>query len=353
MADLYDLYLECRRRGLNVKGLSGWSSWQNGYWFRREGQWSGSGSKSNPPTFFIDHHTATAAYTPNVKNSSGQSKANIWLGLSRPGTSRYYSTGSGEAQAAFAVRWAANYGNGACIRKVYEDYVWRDRVVPGAARTWTSAGDNGYANKLGIGMEIVHLGDGSQLHPGVFELACQINAAAEDVFGWKKNQSRIIGHEDSTRRKVDPRFAQGAPYTMEAIRTRVAQIHGGTPPDEEAVTLLPFTTGMGIGDEANRLDDIEWLQRELNEHPATTPKLNTDGKYGAATEAAVVQVFPGTDGKRVGGKEWGLLEKANRGAAGTQGPKGDTGPAGPKGDDGESSAPEHTHVFTGTTEGAT
>ena len=66
MSGLLPLYEEARRRGLNVVGLSGWTSWQRGYWFREEGQFSGTGRESNPPTFFMNHHTATSAYTPNV-----------------------------------------------------------------------------------------------------------------------------------------------------------------------------------------------------------------------------------------------------------------------------------------------
>ena len=336
MADMLDLYNECRSRGLNVKGLSGWTSWQSGYWFRREDEWSGSGRQSNPPTFFIDHHTATTAYTPNVKNSKGQSKANIWLGLSRPGTSRYYSTGSGEAQAAFAVRWAANYGNGACIRDVYRRYVWRDLVVPGPARSWTSASDNGYANKLGIGMEVVHPGDGSALDPDVFELMCQINAAAEDVFGWKKNQSRIIGHEDSTRRKIDPRYAQGAPYTMAAIRERVAAIHGGTtPPGGDDVKIWPpFNKGDGLGDLFYLKAAVAWLQNELNNAGA---QLTLDGLYGDDTAKAVDAYFAKNTvgGTVVNGNNWSILIRSNHVQGGTTPP--------PPGD-----VPDHKHSGTPT-----
>jgi hypothetical protein len=215
------------------------------------------------------------------------------------------------AQAAFAVRWAANYGNGACIKDVYRRYVWQDKVVPGAARTWTNQSDNGYANKLGIGMEIVHKGDGSPLAPDVFELACQINAAAEDVYGWKKNQSRIIGHEDSTRRKIDPKFAQGSPYTMSAIRSRVAAIQGGsgpTPPEVDEV-FLPVVEGDGMGAKTAKKSDVSVVQRLLNDHPNVNPKLTTDGMYGSATRKAVKQVFPNETGTQVGGQQYYKLQK--------------------------------------------
>jgi hypothetical protein len=318
MADVYDLYLECRRRGLNVKALSGFSSWQNGYWFRREGEWSGSGRQSNPPNCFINHHTATSEYTPNVKNSKGQSKANVWLGLSRPGTSRYYSTGSGTPEAAFAVRWAANYGNGACDRTVYERYVWRDIVAPNQP----SGSDDGYANKHGIGMEIVHRGDGSLLNAGVWELAAQINAAAMDVFGWPIG--RILDHRSSTRRKVDINFKQKqGGYSINALRTRIVEIGSGTTPPvpepEEDDVFLPVNEGDGMGDKSAKRSDVSVVQRLLNAHPNVTPKLTTDGKYGSATVAAVRQVFSDAHsqtGKSVGGQSYYKLQEVAFGGDG-------------------------------------
>ena len=313
MADVYDLYLECRRRGLNVKGLSGWTSWQRGYWVRREGEWSGSGRESNPPTFFINHHTATSAYTSNVKNSKGQSKANIWLGVDRgdTGTGRMYSDGNGVARDDFAVRWAANFGNGACDRTVYERYVWRDLVAPNQP----SGGDDGYANKLGIGMEIIHPGTGGPMDSGVFELAAQINAAAMDVYGW--DIARILDHRSSTRRKQDLNQAQKLNgYTINALRARIVEIHGGgtTPPPlpQEDDVFLPVNEGDGMGDKTAKRSDVSVVQRLLNDHPDVNPKLLTDGKYGSQTVRAVRQVFSdehSQSGKSVGGQSYYALQK--------------------------------------------
>jgi hypothetical protein len=338
MADVYDLYLECRRRGLNVKGLSGWTDWQQGYWFRRKGQWSGSGSRSNPPTFFINHHTATSAYTSNVKNSSGQSKANIWLGVDRgnTGSGRMYSDGDGVARADFAVRWAANYGNGACDRTVYERYVWRNLVAPNQP----SGGDDGYANKLGVGMEIVHPGDGSLLDPAVWELAAQINAAAMDVYSW--SIARILDHRSSTRRKVDIRFAQKQNgYSINALRARIVEIHGGgttpppTQPPQEDDVFLPINEGDGMGDKSAKRSDVSVVQRLLNAHPNVIPKLTTDGKYGSATVTAVRQVFSddhSQSGKSIGGQSYYQLQEV---AFGGNGGGGDLEP--------------HTHNLSGKT----
>jgi hypothetical protein len=228
------------------------------------------------------------------------------------------------AQAAFAVRWAANYGNGACDRTVYENYVWRNRVAPNQP----SGGDDGYANKLGIGMEIVHPGDGSLLDPAVWELAAQINAAATDVFGWAGNLSRMLDHRSSTRRKVDIRFLQKENgYSINALRTRTAQIRAGgtTPPTtpEGVEMYLPMIEGDGMGDRSAKKSDVSVVQRLLNTHAVVTPKLVTDGQYGANTSRAVAQVGgpgSGPSGKQVGGQQYYLYqENAFGGDGGTPG----------------------------------
>jgi hypothetical protein len=197
------------------------------------------------------------------------------------------------AQAAFAVRWAANYGNGACDRTVYERYVWRNLVAPNQP----SGGDDGYANKLGIGMEIVHPGDGSLLDPGVWELAAQINAAATDVFGWAGNLSRMLDHRSSTRRKVDIRFAQKENgYSINALRTRTKAIRAGgpTPPPGGGVDemWLPIPKGAGMGDKEDWKSVVGFMQRKLNKYDTVTPKITPDGMYGNDTSRALGQAFP-------------------------------------------------------------
>jgi hypothetical protein len=223
------------------------------------------------------------------------------------------------AQAAFAVRWAANYGNGACDRTVYERYVWRDLVAPNQP----SGGDDGYANKLGIGMEIVHPGDGSLLAPGVWELAAQINAAAMDVYSW--SIARILDHRSSTRRKVDIRFLQKEKgYSINALRTRILEIHGGAPPIEPPEVdevFLPVRKGDGMGAKEAKESDVSVVQRLLNANPKVNPKLTTDGKYGDDTKRAVHQVFPNNSGDQVGGQDYYKLQQvAFGGDGGTPGP---------------------------------
>lgn len=323
MAGMLDLYDECRSRGLNVVGLKGWREWQVGYYFRRNG-WD-PGTALSPPQCFINHHTATSEYTGNVKNSQGLSKANIWLGLGRPGTSRLYSTGRGTPRADFAVRWAANYGNGACDRTVYDRYVLRDRVAPNRP----DGGDDGYANKLAIGMEIVHPGTGGLLDPGVFELACQINAAANDVFGWPSNLARILDHRSSTRRKQDVNFQQSEDgYTINAMRTRIAEIINGDPPppQEDEMFNLPYAQA-----DKYHKHDVEFLQLvvaaalgEVWTAGSTMPPLQAvginveeRGVWGPATVAAIKAAkVAGSSGTKLGPREWaGLVRLARQNGA--------------------------------------
>lgn len=334
MADMLDLFHECRDRGLNVHALKGFTTWQQNYWFRREGEWSGSGRQSNPPNCFINHHTATperSGYMPNVHNSKKQSKANIWLGIQRsPSSARLYQSGSGDPAAYFAVRWAANYGNGACDRTVYERYVWRNLVAPNQP----SGGDDGYANKHAIGMEIVHEGTGAPMDAGVFELAAQLNAAAMHVFGW--DIARILDHRSSTRRKRDLDQAQKLNgYTINALRARVVEITAGgskppVPPPEEVEVFLPLTKGMGMGDLSAKGADVVQAQRLLNKLAVVTPGISNDGKYGDATVAAVRQAFPNQNGREINGNMFFTLQEWAFGG------------------DGGGSAP-HSHTFNGIT----
>ena len=336
MSDLLTLYQECRRRGLNVIGLDGWTDWQQGYWFRREREWSGIGSRSNPPTFFMNHHTATEAYTSNVKNSRDQSKANIWLGLDlgNTGSGRMYENGDGVARADFAARWAANYGNGACDRTVYERYVWRDLVAPNQP----SGSDDGYANKLGIGMEIIHRGTGQPCHPSVWELAAQINSAAMDVYGW--DIARILDHRSSTRRKQDLNFAQKQDrYTINALRSRIAEIHGGGPPpepEEDEMPDLPRALGDGGPAAPQWQSVIGEMQRDLNILSTTMPNdvVAVDGVYGHRTADALLVVlgrYAEDDGKRYTGQmKSRLRQKLRHADSGTDPPS--------------SGLPDHTHT---------
>ena len=258
--------------GIPFRVLSGWDTNKQGYY------WTGADNLHHgyygDPNGHILHHTATSEYTANVKNSLGQTKANVYAGLGRSGTTRMYSTGDGSPRLDIASGGPANYGNGAGHRKVLSDYVAVDERFPGPLRTFDSdAADNYYANRYFIGTEIIHLGDGTELHPGVFEMVSRFAAILETHYGWDE---RHVGHEDSTRRKVDPRFKQGAPYTMSAFRSRIVELKdGGEPPPEEEQMLKRGDTGKTVTHYQERL--MDWRSTAL-------PVSGADGDYGAETE---------------------------------------------------------------------
>ena len=310
-----------RDAGIPFRVLAGWDTNRQGYYWTDEA--NNHHGYYGDPNGHVLHHTATAEYTANVKNSKGQTKANVYAGLGRPGTTRMYSTGGGTPRLDIASGGPANYGNGAGHRKVLSAYVAKDRRFPGPLRKFDrDAADDYYANRYFIGTEIIHLGDGSELHPGVFEMVSQFAAILEEYYGWDE---RHIGHEDSTRRKVDPRFEQGAPYTMSAFRSRIVELKGSTPPpppEEKEMPPLPVRQGDGYKDmpadypfpkdwkDATWKSVIAEYQRDFNRFPEVKVKLTTDGAYGPKTSAALDAILGSIsilDGTFLSGNGWSIV----------------------------------------------
>jgi hypothetical protein len=140
------------------------------------------------------------------------------------------------------------------------------------------------------------------------------------VFGW--SIARILDHRTSTQRKQDLNQAQKLNgYTINALRARIVEIGAGTPPieppEDDMPGFLPLEQGMGMGDLADRIPDVAWLQRELNKSPKVNPKLEQDGKYGSGTSAGAKQFLGGrtSDGSSVGGNHWGYILDTNQAQA--------------------------------------
>lgn len=113
----------------------------------------------------------------------------------------------------------------------------RDEVARGTAPIGTAAerglADDINGNPFYVDIEVDHPGDGSPLpqeaQDGLLDL---LVALCRDT-GW--SASRIIGHKEHTRRKVDPRW--GHP-DMSAIRAIVAErLQGGVPVFEDIDNL--------------------------------------------------------------------------------------------------------------------
>jgi len=199
-----------RAAGLEVWELDGWRTWEPGY------AWRETPGGLYEPEGHIVHHTATDGYTPNVHNSSGQTKANAYVGLRREG--RLYFSGGGVPTVALCASRPANDSAGYGCRYVLEDYVRLDKRYSGPqsnpddSPSW--AGNRSYWNT-----ETIHPGYGEPLDAGVWDLLIGYSAVLCMELGWAP--WRTIAHEDHTKRKVDPRFEQGTPYTIAQIQDDV------------------------------------------------------------------------------------------------------------------------------------
>jgi hypothetical protein len=355
MAERHTALLDIPRlvaaEGVRVVELSGWETWKpdyfwtdpNGNHYRYKGKPNGA----------IWHHTATDEYTPHV-TANGKTKANLYIGLSVNGSERLYSQKAywdiGVPTVAFACAGPANYGNGAGYKKVLTDYVARDREVPGPLRSWYSGDDNYYANRYFTGCEIVDDGDGSALHPGVWEAAVVVHSVMTDHFGW--DSARNIGHEDSTRRKVDPKF-HGNGYTMGYARDDVAAWL--TQPEDDPMAGFYPTKG-DTDDRDQRRFFVERIQAMVAILNGGNPTFGnrslieaagmTLGTYDDRT-AVLVGQFAGTSGGGVGPtEERRIIEQLAAGAHNH--PQYAVGGHTHQG----YSVVTHGHPFTGTTDGA-
>ena len=77
--------------------------------------------------------------------------------------------------------------------------------------------------------------------------------------------------------------------------------------------FMPVREGDGLatGPRPGKKSDVSIVQRLLNAHPDVDPKIATDGKYGAATVAAMRQAVEDRftqDGTQCGGQSYVLLQ---------------------------------------------
>lgn len=251
---LLDLPSALRAHGLTVIELEGWKENEQGYyWTNANGRHFGY---QGQPNGWAWHHTATASYTPFVKNFKGQTKANIFAGLWRGDDNyRLHSEGAGEPALVMCSAGPANYSNGSGVKEVLNRYVAEDLRFHGPQRQ-SDDDPKWYGNRYYGGTEIVHRGDGSPLDQGVFRTVYIAMAVMMDYFEW--SPWRHIGHLDHSRRKIDPRFEQGSPYTMGFMQD-VAQGY-------QSGIVLPPTAPIG--------DDMEWSDFVADETWAVAYELD-------------------------------------------------------------------------------
>ena len=207
--------------GIPFGQLTGWKENQQGYyWVDANNQHHGY---EGVPNGHIHHHTATSAYTPTVRNSLGRTKANIYIGIWRNG--RLWSFGNGDPMVIIASGGPANYSAGSGRREVLTQFVVADVRFPGPQ---TQLDDSFFGNRYYINTEVIHPGDGSDLDADVWDLQVQTAAVITKHFDW--SVWRNIGHLDHTRRKIDQRFGQGAPYTIRQHQREITAAMAVQPP---------------------------------------------------------------------------------------------------------------------------
>ena len=135
--------------------------------------------------------------------------------------------------------------------------VKRDTAPPGTAAA-RGLRDDYNANPYFVDVECDHPGDGSPIPAAQYDALICCNAVICQSMGWTAN--RVIGHLESTRRKIDP-YWNDTRYSMPQIRTDTATQMGQ--PLEEAY-MYPIRRGDGSPEQRpERNEDVQYIQAKL------------------------------------------------------------------------------------------
>ncbi len=280
-----------RAEGITVIELNGWKENEQGYY------WTGVDNRHHgylgKPNGWVWHHTASGGYTPYVKNSVGQTKACIFAGLWRGESSNRLYQAGGDPVLVFCSGGPADYSQGSGVRAVLVQ-VSNDQRFYGPQRH-SDDYPKWYGNRYYGATEIVHRGDGSPLDQGVFRMVYTAQSVMSELFDW--SPWRHIGHLDHTRRKIDPRFEQGSPYTIgfmqDAAQGYAAGIIVLPPEGEMKLEELPPFAGYNSSGFGHLKPAVKVMQRELSGqgHPDKrsidkTP-CRADGYHGPGSQEAL------------------------------------------------------------------
>lgn len=213
--------------------MDGWKENQPGYYWTdpRDGRTFGYEGTAYG---HLNHHTASSAYTPYVRNSNGQTKCNIWGGLLRG--DRLYQAGGGIPTLAIASAGPANYSAGKGVRALFTDWLIPGIVFEGRQYERDDS-PSWYGNRSAWNTEWVLDGIGGRLDDDVWDLLIAYNAALCRLHD--ADDSWLAGHLQFTSRKIDlrdGRYPDGA-TTMAAVHDQTRARLANQPTPEEVLGM--------------------------------------------------------------------------------------------------------------------
>jgi hypothetical protein len=221
--NLVDALLEEGIPASQIWELDGWKLNEQGYYWTdvHNDQHHGYDGVANG---HLNHHTATKAYSPYVKNSSGQTKATAWVGK-RDGN-RLFQNRSGVPTVALASAGPADYSAGSGV----SEYGKKLDASEEALRQ-LNADDNPkfWGNRYVLNTEIICDGVGGSIDSDTWDLLMAYNAALARLHDAEAPFNGF--HQGFTKRKIDYRDGRfsNASDTILAMWTEIATILGDDP----------------------------------------------------------------------------------------------------------------------------
>jgi len=214
---LVDALLEEGIPAAQIWELDGWKENEQGYYWTdiHTDEHFGYDGVANA---HFNHHTASSAYTPYVKNASGQTKATGWLGV-RDGDRLYQNRNTGIPTIALASAGPADYSAGSGVR----DYI---KQLNASVETLRQLNRDDtptfYGNRYVLNTEIVCDGIGGKINADSWDLLIVYNAALARLHDAGPAWNGF--HQGFTRRKIDYRDGRfdNASDTITAMWNEIA-----------------------------------------------------------------------------------------------------------------------------------
>lgn len=298
----------------NEQPLVGNGQSSRGYWWtdpitRMHQKWDGR------PVGHYLHHTASHGYTPNVKNSHGQTKANAYAGLLR-GT-RLYAEGGGTPTIALASAGPADYSAGKNNDELIKEFFVNQLRFIGRQ---TKADTTGfYGNRHVWNTEVVLDGTGTAVDFSVRELLIAYCAAISNLLG--KNAWIHGGHGQGSKRKIDlwdGRYRDMAETIFTIQTDTLLMMDGGAvlpePPPEENDMYVEVKYGDGFKASRDMQPAVAGWQGTMkllgNPDLNSQEKDGIDGIFGSGTRSATKKTQA-----QIGVAVTGIADSATRVAA--------------------------------------